>query len=42
MVYNFLCIKDCSSNFRSEHSTNTVLRLLRNLLEQSLLLYSFD
>ena len=28
--------KDCSSKFRSKHSTNTVLCLLRNLLEQSL------
>ena len=28
--------KDCSSNFRSKHSTNTVLCLLRKLLEQSL------
>ena len=28
--------KDCSSNFSSKHSTNTVLCLLRNLLEQSL------
>ena len=33
--------KDCSSKFRSkhsmyQHSTNTVLCLLRNLLEQSL------
>ena len=28
--------KDCSSKFRSKHSSNTVLCLLRNLLEQSL------
>ena len=28
--------KDCSSNFRSKHSTVLVLCLLRNLLEQSL------
>ena len=28
--------KDCSSKFRSKHSNNTVLCLLRNLLEQSL------
>ena len=28
--------KDCSSNFRSKHSTNTLLCLLQNLLEQSL------
>ena len=31
-------IKDCSSKVRSKHSTNTVLCLLRNLLEQSLAL----
>ena len=30
------CSKDCSSNFRSKKSTNTVPCLLRNLLEQSL------
>ena len=30
--------KFCSSKFRSKHSTNTVLCLLQNLLEQSLLL----
>ena len=29
---------NCSSNFRSEHSTVLVLCLLRKLLEQSLLL----
>ena len=29
--------KDCSSKFRSKHSTNTVLCLLRNLLEESLI-----
>ena len=29
-------LKDCSSKFRSKHSSNTVLCLLRNLLEQSL------
>ena len=29
--------KDCSSNFRSKHSTNIVLCLLRKLLEQSLI-----
>ena len=29
-------LKDCSSKFRSKHSTNIVLCLLRNLLEQSL------
>ena len=28
--------KDCSSKFRSKQSSNTVLCLLRNLLEQSL------
>ena len=28
--------KDCSSKFRSKHSSNTVMSLLRNLLEQSL------
>ena len=28
--------KDCSSKFRSKHSTNTVLCLLQKLLEQSL------
>ena len=28
--------KDCSSKFRSKHSTVLVLCLLRNLLEQSL------
>ena len=28
--------KDCSSKFRSKHSSNTVLCLLRNLFEQSL------
>ena len=28
--------KDCSNKFRSKHSTNTVLCLLRNLLEHSL------
>ena len=31
--------KDCSSDFRSKHSTVLVLCLLRNLLEQSLLTY---
>ena len=29
-------IKDCSSKFRSRHSTVLLLCLLRNLLEQSL------
>ena len=28
--------KGCSSKFRSKHSSNTILCLLRNLLEQSL------
>ena len=30
------CTKDCSSKFRSKHSTILVLCLLRKLLEQSL------
>ena len=29
--------KDCSIKFRSKHSSNTVLCLLRNLMEQTLL-----
>ena len=37
IVYKYIGMnKDCSSNFRSKHSTNTVLCLLQNLLEQSL------
>ena len=28
--------KDCSSKFRSKHSSNTIMCLLQNLLEQSL------
>ena len=37
IVYKYIGMnKDCSSNFRSKHSTNTVLCLLRKLLEQSL------
>ena len=31
-----LSYKECSSKFRSKHISNTVLCLLRNLLEQSL------
>jgi hypothetical protein len=35
--YNIVsATKDCSSKFRSKRSTNTVLCLLRNLVEQSL------
>ena len=33
----FLIFKDCSSKFPSKHSITTVLYLLRNLLERSLL-----
>ena len=33
---NFIWGKDCSSKFRSKHSSNTVLLLLQNLLELSL------
>ena len=35
-AHSFNWYKDCSSKFRSKHSSNTVLCLLRNLLEQSL------
>ena len=30
--------KDCSIKFRSKHSSNTILCLLRNLMEQTLFL----
>ena len=32
--------KDCSIKFRSKHSSNTILCLLRNLMEQTLILYN--
>ena len=37
-LVSILCTfdKDCSSKFRSKHSTGLILSLLRNLLEQPL------